>query len=103
MWKLFHLLLGKEVFVLEIIELFLSRFFILRSSPTDHRSCLVLAFLFPATYDGYGVRSGLGDRLLIDSKRKVRTPAGRVLGNAQAEKSDTGATENKPPMNGVFL
>jgi len=49
------------------------------------------------------VRSGLGDRLLIDSKRKVRTPAGRVLGNAQAEKSDTGATENKPPMNGVFL
>ena len=23
---------------------------------------------------------------------------GRALGNAQAEKSDTGATENRPPM-----
>jgi hypothetical protein len=32
--------------------------------------------------------------------RKVRTPQGRVLGNAQAERSDTGATENTPPMAG---
>lgn len=32
--------------------------------------------------------------------RKVRTPRAEVLGNAQAERSDTGATENIPPMDG---
>jgi len=31
-------------------------------------------------------------------ERKVRTPKGKVLGNAQAEQSDTGATEKIPPM-----
>lgn len=31
-------------------------------------------------------------------ERKVRTPKGKVLGNAQAEQSDTSATENIPPM-----
>ena len=32
------------------------------------------------------------------NERKVRTPEGRVLGNAQAEQSDMSATENIPPM-----
>jgi hypothetical protein len=33
-------------------------------------------------------------------RRREESPdsKGRVLGNAQAEQSDTGATENKPPM-----
>ena len=31
-------------------------------------------------------------------QRKVRTPRARVLGNAQAERSDTGTTESTPPM-----
>jgi len=35
---------------------------------------------------------------LARERRKVRTPEGRVLGNAQAERSDTGATESTPPM-----
>ena len=34
---------------------------------------------------------------LISGERKVRTPQGRVLGNAQAEQSDMSATENIPP------
>ena len=34
---------------------------------------------------------------LISGERKVRTPQGRVLGNAQAEQSDMSATENTPP------
>jgi len=34
----------------------------------------------------------------IFRERKVRTPKGKVLGNAQAERSDTSATENIPPM-----
>ena len=36
---------------------------------------------------------------LVSGERKVRTPQGRVLGNAQAEQSDMSATENKPPRN----
>ena len=35
-------------------------------------------------------------------ERKVRTPEGRVLGNAQAEQSDMSATENIPPKAWVF-
>ena len=35
--------------------------------------------------------------------RKVRTPRARALGNTQAERSDTSATENRPPMAGVSL
>ena len=48
-----------------------------------------------------GLWSGLGDRLFLirpGNERKVRTPEGRVLGNAQAEQSDMSATENIPPM-----
>ena len=48
-----------------------------------------------------GLWSGLGDRLFLirpGNERKVRTPKGRVLGNAQAELSDMSATENIPPM-----
>ena len=43
--------------------------------------------------------SGSGDRLFPQpgNERKVRTPKGRVLGNAQAEQSDISATENIPP------
>ena len=35
-------------------------------------------------------------------ERKVRTPKGKVLGNAQAEQSDTSATENIPPMANIL-
>ena len=34
---------------------------------------------------------------LVSGERKVRTPQGMVLGNAQAEQSDMSATENIPP------
>ena len=34
----------------------------------------------------------------LSDERKVRTPEGKVLGNAQAEQSDTSATEKIPPM-----
>lgn len=34
----------------------------------------------------------------LAGERKVRTPEGRVLGNAQAEQSDMSAAENKPPQ-----
>ncbi len=43
---------------------------------------------------------GSGDRspgVRLPGERKVRTPEGRALGNAQAERSDMSATENKPP------
>lgn len=49
-------------------------------------------------------RVGVGQVVagLVRDWRKVRTPEGRVLGNAQAERSDTGATESTPPMADVF-
>jgi len=45
-----------------------------------------------------GGESGPGDRSRNMRERKVRTPKGKVLGNAQAEQSDTSATEKIPPM-----
>jgi hypothetical protein len=45
-----------------------------------------------------GGGSGPGDRSRNIRERKVRTPEGKVLGNAQAEQSDTSATEKIPPM-----
>jgi len=42
--------------------------------------------------------SGPGGRSCTMYERKVRTPKGKVLGNAQAEQSDTSATEKIPPM-----
>ena len=34
----------------------------------------------------------------IQPREESPDSKGRVLGNAQAERSDTGATENRPPM-----
>ena len=48
-------------------------------------------------YHGSRYGGGSGGRSPVSGERKVRTPQGRVLGNAQAEQSDMSATENIPP------
>src|SRR5207245_6894307 len=53
-------------------------------------------------YNGFACGSRAGGRR--SRKRSEESPdsQGRVLGNAQAERSDTGATESTPPMAGVL-
>ncbi|ALA57287.1 hypothetical protein NITMOv2_0852 [Nitrospira moscoviensis] len=39
-----------------------------------------------------------GDRSILRYREESPDSMGRALGNSQAEQSDTGTTENKPPM-----
>jgi hypothetical protein len=42
---------------------------------------------------------GSGGRFVLqDTKRKVRTPQGRVPANSREEQSSTSATESRPPV-----
>jgi hypothetical protein len=43
---------------------------------------------------------GVGRAAAGESSRKVRTPKGRVLGNAQAGRPAESATESRPPPRG---
>ena len=58
----------------------------------------VLRIIVPG-YEGVGQVAAH----LFAGERKVRTPKGRVLGNAQAEQSDMSATENKPPRDDLRI
>ena len=72
------------------------------SSVRTHWTCVLHVSLLSFSNESW---SGLGDCLFLSglgNERKVRTPKGRVLGNAQAEQSDMSATENIPPMAGIF-